>query len=107
MKTKKAILRLGLEQWREIIAEQEVSGSKVSAYCRQHGVNEKTFYNWRKRLGGLRKPKPEGFIQIKTMKNGAGKVLRIQTPRGYRLEVEPGTEESYVQSILKVLAGLG
>jgi hypothetical protein len=33
-------------------------------------------------------------------------VLKIQTPGGYCLEVLSGTEKSYVQSILEVLAGL-
>jgi len=107
MKTKIAILRLKRHKWKEFIAEQEASGSSVPAYCLQRGINEKTFYNWRKRLGCAKEPKPKRFIQIKTMENGPGKILRIQTPSGYRLEVTAGIEKGHVQSILEVLAGLG
>ena len=107
MKTKRTILRQSRDKWPEIISEQNTSGLSVSAYCRQQGINEKTFYNWRKNLGSPQESKPEGFIWIKATENGLGEILRIQTPSGYRLEIASGTEKSYVQSILKVLAGLG
>ena len=106
MKTKKAILRLGRDKWHRIIAEQKASGSSVSAYCRQRQVNEKTFYTWRKKIGTPQESKPERFIQITAAESDLKKVLQIQTPKGYRLEVEAGTDQSYVQSILKILAGL-
>jgi transposase-like protein len=106
MKTKRAILRQGRDKWPEIISAQNTGGLSVSAYCRQQGINEKTFYNWRKKLGNSQETKPKRFIQIKAMESGSGKVLRIQTPGGYRLEVESGVEKSHVQSILEVLAGL-
>lgn len=107
MKTKTTILRQSRDKWHEIISEQDTSGLSVSAYCRQQGINGKTFYNWRKKLGNPPEPKLKRFIQIKDAEDGHREVLRIQTPGGWRLEVEPGTKESYVQSILKVLAGLG
>ena len=106
MKTKKAILHLGRDKWRELIAGQEASGSNISTYCRQQGVNKNTFYNWRKRLV-QRVPKLEEFIEVKPVGRRPEKILSIETPRGYRLEIEPGTERSYVQSILVMLAGLG
>ena len=106
MKTQNTNLRLNQDNWKRIISEQEASGKSVSAYCRDRGINGKTFYNWRKKLGSRQETKPEGFIQIKATENRSGKVLRIQTPGGYHLEVEPGTEKNYVQSILAILAGL-
>ena len=106
MKTKKAILGLSRDKWRELIAEQEASRSSVSAYCRERGINEKTFYNWRRKFGDPQESNPKRFIQIKAMENESRKVLRIQTPGGYRLELEPRTERGYVQSILEMLAAL-
>jgi hypothetical protein len=106
MKTKIAILRQGHDKWHEIVSEQDASGLSVSAYCRQQGINEKTFYNWRKKLGNPLEPKLKNFIQVKATKNEPVNVLKIQTPGGYCLEVLSGTEKSYVQSILEVLAGL-
>ena len=104
--TPKTHLHLNQDNWKQIICEQEASGKSVSAYCRQEDINGRTFYNWRKKLGNRKEIKEEGFIQIKAIENRSGKILRIQTPGGYHLEVEPGTEKNYVQSILAILAGL-
>jgi transposase-like protein len=39
------------ELWRQKIAQQEKSGQTVSAFCREHGLREPSFYGWRQRLG--------------------------------------------------------
>lgn len=36
--------------WRQRIAQQEKSGPSVSAFCREQGLSEPTFYAWRQRL---------------------------------------------------------
>lgn len=35
-----------------ILKEQE-QGVKVSELCRQHGISEPTFYNWKSKYGGM------------------------------------------------------
>ncbi len=43
----------GLERsdyWREVIREQEASGLSIAAFCRQRGVGQASFYNWRVKL---------------------------------------------------------
>lgn len=35
-----------------ILKEQE-QGAKVSELCRQHGISDATFYNWRSKYGGM------------------------------------------------------
>ena len=29
------------------------SGRKISEVCREHGISEPTYYNWKKRYGGM------------------------------------------------------
>ena len=36
--------------WREAIADQQQSGTSVLAFCRARGLNESSFYRWRKRI---------------------------------------------------------
>lgn len=36
----------------KILKEHE-AGAKTSDLCRQHGISEATFYNWRKKYGGM------------------------------------------------------
>jgi hypothetical protein len=38
------------EYWSRLIAEQEASGQKARPFCRERGVAEHSFYQWRKRL---------------------------------------------------------
>ncbi len=40
------------KKWAELIGQQQQSGLTVSAFCREHGFSDQTFYNWRKRLAG-------------------------------------------------------
>jgi hypothetical protein len=104
MKTKASILSQGPGKWQEIVNEQGTSNLSVSAYCRQQGINEKTFYNWRKKFSNP--PRLNNFIQIRQESKASVNVLKIQTPGGYSLEVGSGAEISYVQSILEVVKGL-
>jgi transposase-like protein len=38
------------EYWGKRIAEQERSGQAVRPFCRERGIGEHSFYQWRKRL---------------------------------------------------------
>ena len=35
------------------ILQQQEAGTKVSEICREHGISDQTFYNWRARYGGM------------------------------------------------------
>lgn len=53
-------VRLGLEQWRELVSRQKQSGLSVSAFCVREGVGVASFYLWRSKLteGGSVKDRP-------------------------------------------------
>jgi len=36
----------------KIVAEVE-SGHKINDICREHGISQQTFYNWRKKYSGM------------------------------------------------------
>jgi hypothetical protein len=38
------------ELWRQRIAQQEISGESIRAFCRGRGLQEHAFYGWRQRL---------------------------------------------------------
>ncbi len=38
------------EYWGKRIAEQEASGQAVRPFCRERGIGEHSFYQWRKKL---------------------------------------------------------
>lgn len=35
------------------ILQQQEAGIKVSEICREHGVSDQTFYNWKAKYGGM------------------------------------------------------
>ena len=36
-----------------LILKEHESGKKVSDLCRKHGISEATFYNWKRKYGGM------------------------------------------------------
>jgi transposase-like protein len=39
-----------LTQWAQIVHERKESGQSNRAWCRENGINEKTYYYWQRRL---------------------------------------------------------
>ena len=39
-----------MQQWRQIIQECQNSGQSNRTYCREHGISEKTYYYWLRKL---------------------------------------------------------
>jgi len=35
------------------ILQQQEAGMKVSEICREHGISDQTFYNWKAKYGGM------------------------------------------------------
>jgi hypothetical protein len=55
------------ELWRQRIAEQKNSGQTVRAFCREGGIAEHTFYQWRRQLSGTGE-QPVRFALVETSK---------------------------------------
>ena len=55
------------EYWREIVCQQEQSGLSVHEFCKQRGVTEASFYNWRKQL---RSKATVGFALVEAQEKG-------------------------------------
>lgn len=36
-----------------LILKEHESGNKAADLCRKHGISEATFYNWKKKYGGM------------------------------------------------------
>ena len=89
------------KQWQEIILGQPASGLSISQYCNNKNINISNFYAWRKRLSSNENPKP-GFLRIVKPSFPAVRDLRIETPNGYKIELN-GFDESIFQKILGLI----
>jgi len=90
--------RRSREEWKQIVAEQRSSGTKVSGWCRERGISRKSFYQWRGKL----ESHESGFIRVEA-NAGPATTLTVQTPDGYRIEVPRGVEASQVRTLLRAL----
>ena len=90
------------KKWQELIRQQEQSKLSVSAFCRQHGFSDQSFYNWRKRLAA---DKPVRFALVDAGSSGADQFapLELILASGDRLRIAPGTDAATLRSVLNVL----
>lgn len=91
-----------VKKWSELIRQQQQSGLSVTAFCRQHGFSDQTFYNWRKRLAGS---EPVRFALVAADAPGTGGQLPIELllVSGDRLRIAPGTDTATLRTVLNVL----
>ena len=91
------------KKWAGLIAQQQQSGLTVSAFCREHGFSDQTFYNWRKRLA---ESEPVRFALVAA---DAKKAVAEQLPielflvLGDRLRIAPGADAATLRIVLSVL----
>jgi hypothetical protein len=90
------------KKWLNLIRLQEQSKLSVSAFCREHGFSDQSFYNWRKRLGGS---EPVRFALVETGASGGDPVAPVELilASGDRLRIAPGTDVATLRTVLSVL----
>jgi transposase-like protein len=49
-------------KWRGLFLEQLSSGQTVAAFCRDHGIRDSKFYDWKKRV---REGEAAKFVKVK------------------------------------------
>src|SRR5450432_4429469 len=49
-------------KWRGLVSEQSQSGQTVSAFCRDRGLRDSLFYDWKKRIREVEAAK---FVEVK------------------------------------------
>ena len=92
------------KQWQKILSAQPTSGLSISQYCKNKNINISNFYAWRKRLDNQESSKP-GFIRLNKPSFPALKDLRIETPNGYKIELN-GFDELIFQKILGMVKAI-
>ncbi len=82
--------------------QQEQSKMPVSAFCRQHGFSEQSFYTWRKRLAASQ---PVRFALVEAGAPEADRCspLELILASGDRLRIAPGTDAATLRAVLSVL----
>ena len=90
------------KKWAELIRQQVRSGISVSAFCRDRGFSDRTFYNWRKRLSGSG-PVSFALVQAGSPATGNYASLELLLVSGDRLRIAPGAGAATLRTVLNVL----
>jgi hypothetical protein len=99
-----------LVRWRGVVSDQEASGKRIAAFCRERELRVWQFYEWKKRL---RKPAAAGFVAVEVSKaeTPAQRTshttqmsgIEIRPRGGWSLIVEPGFDAGHLHRLLSVL----
>jgi transposase-like protein len=90
------------KKWSELIRQQEQSGLSVSAFCRERGFSDATFYNWRKRLAEG-EPVKFALVAAGAGASAAQSPIELILASGERLRIPPGTDAETLHIVLNVL----
>ena len=94
-------------KWRGLVSEQLSSGQTVAEFCRDRGIRDSQFYDWKKRV---RESKAGKFVEVKLENSGEQRkpgpehhpAIEIRLSRGRSLLVEHGFDASHLRALLAV-----
>ena len=87
------------EYWAKLLAEQEAGGQRIRAFCRERGVGEHSFYQWRRRL---RENPTVRFALLETKSANMEPVaaLELVLGSGERLRIGAGADAATLRAVL-------
>ena len=95
-------------KWRGLVAEQMASGQSVAAFCRERGLRDWKFYEWKNLL---RQAEAGQFVAVEVRSaepavepaTAPGKAIEIRLARGRSLVAEPGFDAAHLRALLVVV----
>jgi len=90
------------EEMGELIRQHGQSKLSVSAFCREHGVSDQSFYNWRKRLSG-NEPVRFALVEVNAPVRKESLPVELILASGDRLRIASGTDAVTLRTVLQVL----
>ena len=99
-----------LARWRVLVSDQTASGKSVAAFCRERGLHDWQFYDWKKRL---RRAAASPFLAVEvapteTLESAISETaqlagIELRHRRGWSLIVAPGFDAGHLRRLLSVL----
>ena len=70
--------------------KQAETGTRVEEVCRKRGISEATFYNWKKKFGGM------GMAELRRLRQLEGENLRLK-----KLVADLSLDKEMLQEVIK------
>ena len=91
--------------WRKLIAEQQASGQKALAFCREHGISQYSFYKWRQRLRQVAEPQFAELEVTSATSVGPDSGLELILRNGERLRIGNQVAAETLRIVLEAVRG--
>jgi transposase-like protein len=91
--------------WRLVVARWKQSGQSVGAFCRAEGLNQATFYWWRRELKRRDQPKP-AFLPVRVLADqpvAATGGIEVVLANGRSLRVTAGFDPHTLVQVVALL----
>src|SRR5579863_430207 len=90
-------------KWRGLVLEQLSSGQTVAAFCRDRGIGDSQFYDWKKRV---REGEAAKFVEVKVQEPSEQRratrehypSIEIRLGKGRSLFVEPRFDANHLRA---------
>ena len=100
-------------RWRALLIEQQKSGQSVAAFCRERGLRDGPFYEWKKRLQRA-EANPFVAVQIAAVETAVTPLplpvapvpsvpMELRLRHGRSLLVSPNFDAAHLLRLLQVL----
>ena len=95
-------------KWRGLFLELLSSEQTMAAFCRDRGIRDSQFYDWKKRV---REGEAAKFVEVKVKEPSEPRTpaskrypaIEVRLNKGRSLLVEPGFDASHLRALLTVL----
>ena len=94
-----------MSEWAQRVSECRSSGLTVRQWCEEHGINEKTYYYWQRRIWeSMNESRNSRFVQIpvETAAAGQNTAVRIRI-NGAEAEILAGTDAATIEAVCRAL----
>ena len=92
--------------WKNHIKSWERSGLSQTAYCRQNNLKMHRWWYWRKRIS-TPLATDVTFVPLKfSSSHPSGSIISVNTPNGYRIEIDNGFDFSKLRQLITTIRGL-
>ena len=94
------------EHWRAHSEAWQESGQTQGDYCKQHGLNLKTFAYWRRRMKKASTSVRLVQLPSEALRNSERSALRVVVDGRFTIEIEDGFNPTTLGRVVEVLRGL-
>lgn len=109
--SRKPHVRIGKSGWKQHMSDWQASGLTQAAYCREQGLNERYFSQWKKKLLNSREEDMQsmtgaGFVPVEVLPAESDKTISIELPNGIRISIPATLPSEQLLVILQKVMSL-